>query len=172
MHALTQPSQSFPLTTRAASLAGCGAVGKACKLAFSYGTESNPEVAAKFLVELTKTVPHTHVSAPPSSYKTAFVPIPLKAITDTFTGMPKKSTPHRDGWTWELFRDAANRPSTTSIQQKFVELFVNGRLPKGPWKLLSSAIMIPFLKLAQLDRGLLLDPNLRPITIGSLLTIF
>jgi hypothetical protein len=34
VHALTQPSQSFPLTARAAALAGCGAVGKACKLAF------------------------------------------------------------------------------------------------------------------------------------------
>jgi hypothetical protein len=29
VHALTQLAQSFPLTARAAALAGCGAVGKA-----------------------------------------------------------------------------------------------------------------------------------------------
>ncbi len=93
VHALTQPSQSFPLTTRAAALAGCGAVGKACKPTFSYGTESDPVVAASFLVKLTRTAPHTHVALPPSSYKIDFVPIPQKAITDTFTDMPKKSAP-------------------------------------------------------------------------------
>ena len=87
-----------PYYTRYVACGMHGAVGKAFKLAFSYGTESNPEVAAiKILAKLTRTVPHTHVPAPPSSYKTAFVSIPLKAITDTFTGMPKKSGPYRDG---------------------------------------------------------------------------
>jgi len=172
MHALTQPSQSFPLTARAAALAGCGAVGKVCKFAFSYGTESDPEVAARFLAKLTRTATHTHVAPPSSSYKTAFVPMPQKAITDTFTGMPKKSAPRRDGWTWKPFRDAASRPSTAALLRKFVELLVNGSLPKGLWKFLSSAIMIPFHKLAQLERYLLLDPRLHPITIGSLLTRF
>ena len=118
-------------------------------MAFSYGTESNPEVAAKFMAKLTMTVPHSHVPAPPFSYKTVFVPIPLKSITDTFTSMPKKSAPHRDGWTWELFRDAANRLFTTGLLRKFVELFVSGKLPKGLWKFLSSSIMIPVHKFAQ-----------------------
>ncbi len=148
VHALTKPTNVFPLAARAASLAGCGAVGKACKLAFSYGTESDPVVAATFLAKLTRTTPHAHVPLPPSAYKSAFVPIPLKAVADAFTGMPKKSAPHRDGWTWELFRDAANRPSTTALLRTFVELFVNGRLPKALWKFLSSAIMILFHKLS------------------------
>jgi hypothetical protein len=90
VHALTHPAQSFPLIARAALLAGCGAIGKACKFAFSYGTESGPEVVVRFMANLPRTTPHTHVPLPPSSCKFAFVPIPLKAITDMFTGMPKK----------------------------------------------------------------------------------
>ena len=172
VHALTVPASSFPLAARAASLAGCGATGKACKLAFSFGTESDPIVAATFLAKLTRTIPHSHVPIPPSSFKTPFVPIPIKAISDAFTAMPKKSAPHRDGWTWELFRDAAERPSTAALLRKFVELFVNGMLPKPLWSFLSSAIMIPFHKLTQLERDLSQDPKLRPITIGSLLTRF
>jgi len=124
------------------------------------------------MAKLTRTAPHTPVAPPPSSYKTIFVPIPQKAISDTFRGMPKKSAPHRDGWTWELFRDAANRPSTVALLRKFVELFVNGMLPKGLWKYVSSTIMIPFHKLAQLERDLLSDPRPRPIAIGSMLTRF
>jgi hypothetical protein len=56
VNALTQPSQSFPLTARADAFAGCGAVGKACKLAFSYGTETDPDVAGTFLAKLTRFV--------------------------------------------------------------------------------------------------------------------
>jgi len=82
--------------------------------------------------------------------------------------MPKKSAPHREGWTWELFRDATNRPSTATLLRKFVDLFVNGRLPKGLWKFLSSTIKIPFHKLARLERDVLSDPRLRPITIEIL----
>jgi hypothetical protein len=76
----------------------------------------------------------------------------------------------RDGWTWELFKDAASRTSTANLLKKFVELFVNGLLPKPFWTFLSSAIMIPFHKIAQMERLLLSDPSLRPITIGALLT--
>jgi hypothetical protein len=141
-------------------------------MAFSYGTESNSEVAARFLAKLTRRTPHTHVPPPPSSYKTAFVPIPLKTITDTFTGMPKNSAPHHDGWTWKLFRDAVNHHSMVTLLRKFVELFVNGILPKALYKFLSSAIMIPFHKPAQLERDLVSDVRLRPITIGSLSTRF
>jgi len=96
VHALTVPSSSFPLAARAPSLVGCGAVGKACKLVFSYGTESDPVVAATFLAKLTMTTTHTHVSAPPSFFKTPFMSIPIKVIANAFTGMPKKSAPHRD----------------------------------------------------------------------------
>ena len=98
-----------------------------------------------------------------ASYKTAFVPIPIKAVTDAFTCMPKKSAPHIDGWTWELFRDLVNRPKTAELLRYFVELFVNGKLPKPLWKFLSTAIMIPFHKLAQIERDALEDPRLRPI---------
>ena len=38
IHDITKPSVSFTQAARAATLAGCGAVGKACKIAFSYGT--------------------------------------------------------------------------------------------------------------------------------------
>jgi hypothetical protein len=87
--ALTQPSQYFPLTARVVVLAGCGAVGKACKLAFLYGTETDPVVAGTFLAKLTRAVPHTHVPMPPATYKTAHLPIPIKAVFDAFTRMPK-----------------------------------------------------------------------------------
>jgi hypothetical protein len=172
IHDITQPQCTFPLTTRAASLAGCGAVGKACQLAFSYGYESDPAVATTFLAKITRATLHTHVPPPPLTYSSAFVPIPLKAVTDAFTGIPKKSAPHRDGWTWELFRDMAGRPSTADLLRRFVELFANGSLPKPLWRFLSSAIMIPFHKLSRLERLLFTDPRLRPITIGALLCRF
>ncbi len=125
-----------------------------------------------FLAKLTRSTLHTHVPAPPSSYKTTSVPIPLNAITNAFTGMPKKSAPHRDGWIWELFRDVVGRETTSSSRRKFVELFVNGSLPKVLCRFLSSTIMIPFHKLSQLERLMLLDLSLRPITIGALLCRF
>ena len=107
VHHLSQPAQSFP---RADALAGCGAVGKACKLAFSYGAETDPIVAATFLSKLTRSTMHTHVPPPLPAHESAFVPIPLKAVRDVITGMPKKSAPHRDGWTWKLFGDMAEHP--------------------------------------------------------------
>ncbi len=45
VHNLTQPSTTFSLAARVAALAGCGAVRKASKTAFSYGTEYDPVVA-------------------------------------------------------------------------------------------------------------------------------
>jgi hypothetical protein len=172
IHALTQPPQTFPRTAKAAALAWSGVVGKACRLAFSYGTESDPIVATTFLTKLTRTIPHTHVPLPSPSYKTAFVPIPIKAVIETFACMPKKSAPHIDGWTWELFMDMSNRPKTADLLRKFVELFLNGKLPKPLWKFLSTAIMISFHKLALAERDMLADPRLRPITIGALLCRF
>jgi len=66
----------------------------------------------------------------------------------------------------------AGRPSTSGLLRKFVELFINGALPKPLWKFLSSTIMIPFHKLAQMERRLFADPRLGPITIGAMLTRF
>ena len=48
VHTLTKPTESFPMIARAASLVGCGAIGKACKLAYSFGTEADLEVATTF----------------------------------------------------------------------------------------------------------------------------
>jgi hypothetical protein len=83
--------------------------------------------------------------------------------------LAKKKAPHRDGWTWELFKDIASRPKIAKILRSFVELFVNGKLPKPLWKFLSTAIMVPFHKHALVERDLLKDPRLRPIIIGALL---
>ena len=52
------------------------------------------------------------------------------------------------------------------------KLFVNGLLPKPLWTFLSLAILILFHKIAQMERLLLSDPSLRPITIGAMLTWF
>ena len=50
--------------------------------------------------------------------------IPLKAVTYAFSVMPKKSAAHRDGWTWELLRDAAQTPSTAALLTKLAERFI------------------------------------------------
>ena len=54
---------TFSKTTRDAILAGAGAMGRACKLAFSYGLETDPEIAATFLAKLTLKARHTHIPA-------------------------------------------------------------------------------------------------------------
>ena len=54
---------TFSKTARAAILAGAGAVGRACKLAFSYGLEKNPGIATKFLAKLTMGARHSHIDA-------------------------------------------------------------------------------------------------------------
>jgi hypothetical protein len=69
------------------------------QVAFSYGHESNPVVAIAFLSELTTATPHAYVPPLPSTYKTKFMHIPVKAMFDAFKGMPKKFAPYRDGWT-------------------------------------------------------------------------
>ncbi len=47
------PKSSFSKTAWAAILEKVGAVGRAVKLAFSFGLESDPLVAAEFLAKLT-----------------------------------------------------------------------------------------------------------------------
>jgi hypothetical protein len=163
---------SFSKIVRAAALAGAGELGRACKVAFTYGVEVDPEVAADFLAKLTLQAMHIHVPLHPSSLKPAKNSIPLNAVVEAFSKMPKKSAAHRDGWTCELLRDAAQRPSTASHLRKFTELFSNGALPKNLWTYLASALMYPFHKLMMEDR---VDPKehaLRPVTVGSVLTRF
>jgi hypothetical protein len=86
--------------------------------------------------------------------------------------MLKKSAAHRDGWTWELLRDAAQRPPTASLLRKFTELFSNGGLPKHVWSYLAFALLYPFHKLILEER---VDPKklaMRPVTVGSVLARF
>jgi hypothetical protein len=98
--------------------------------------------------------------------------IPVKTVTNAFCGMPKKSAAHRDGWTWELLRDAAQTPSTASLLRKFVERFSNGALPQDRWAYLASALLYPFHNNLPEERTSTTDPALRPVTVGSVLNRF
>ena len=108
----------------------------------------------------------------PSSLKPAKNSIPLTSVAEAFSKMPKKSATHRDGWTWELLRDVAQRPSTASHLRKFTEIFSNGAMPINLWSYLTSALIYPFHKLVLEDRVDPKDPALRPVTVGSVLTRF
>jgi hypothetical protein len=96
----------------------------------------------------------------------------MKAVTDAFDGMPKKLAAHIDGWTWELLRDGASRPSTIALLMKFAEHFSNGALPKDLWTYLASALMYPFHKKRSEERISLTDPALRPVTVGYVIIRF
>ena len=123
--ATSASSSTFSKTARAAILAGAEAVGRACKLAFSYGLESDPAVAAKFPAKLALGTKHAHIQAYVPKIEPPRNCIPLKAVTNAFSGMPKKSAAHRDGWTWELLSDAAQTPSTAALLCEFAERFSN-----------------------------------------------
>ena len=129
-------------------------------------------IAAKFLAKLTLKDEHMHIPVHVPKVKPMVTFTPLKATIYALSGMPKKSAAHRDGWTWELLRDAAQRTSTASHLRKFSELFSNGALPKHLWTYLASALMYPFHKLLLEDRVDPKDPALRPVTVGSVLTRF
>ena len=165
-------STTFSNIARAAILAGAGAVGRACKLIFSYGLESDAEVASKFLSKLTLKQKHEHTPLFVATVKPPRNCIPLKAVTEAFAKMPKKSAAHRDGWTWELLRDAAQTPSTAALLRKFAEHFSNGALPQDLWAFLASALLYPFHKKLPEERISVTDPALRPVTVGSVLTRF
>ena len=81
---------TFSKTTRAAIMAEAGSMGRACKLAFSYGLETDLKIAAKFLAKLTMKERHAHFQVHVSKVKSPMNCIPLKAVTDAFSGMPKK----------------------------------------------------------------------------------
>ena len=53
MNAASSDPISFSKMAREAILAGPGKVGRACKVAFTYGLETNPAIAATFLAKLT-----------------------------------------------------------------------------------------------------------------------
>ena len=91
---------------------------------------------------------------------------------DAFSGMPKNSAAHRDGWTWELLRDAAQTSSTAALLRKFAEHFSNGSLPQDLGAYLASALLYPFYKKLPEERTSITDLALRPVTVGSVLTRF
>jgi hypothetical protein len=124
------------------------------------------------LSKLTLKKKHDHIPLFVAKVKPTKNCIPLKAVTDDFSGMPKKSAAHRDGWTWELLRDAAQTPSTTTMLRKFAEHFSNGALPQDLWAYLASALLYLFHKKLHEERTLVTDPSLRPLTVGSVLTRF
>ncbi len=134
--------------------------------------EADPVVAAKFLAKLNLPARHSHIAPYEAKVKPPRNRIPLKTVTDAFSGMPKKSAAHRDGWTWELMRDAAQTLSTASLLRKFTERFSNGALPQELWAYLASALLYPFHKKLPEVRTSTSDPAIRPVTVGSVLTRF
>ena len=96
-HSRSSSSSTFSKTARVAILAGAGAMGRACKLAFSYGLESDPAVAVKFMSKLTLKKKHDHIHEYVAKVKPTRNCIPQKSVTEAFSGMPKKSAAHRDG---------------------------------------------------------------------------
>ena len=168
INSASSDSATFSKTAKAAILVGAEQAGRACKVAFTYGLETEPEVAAKFLKKLTLHARHPHIAPHTSTIKPAKNHIFSKALTDAFSGMPKQSAAHRDGWTWEL----PSIPSTTALLQKIAEHFSNGALPKGLWTYLASALIYPFHKLLQEERISITDLSPCPITVGSVITRF
>ena len=88
---------TFSKTARAAIRASVGEAGRAFKVAFTYGLETDPVVAAKFLKKLALHARHLHITPHTSTLKPAKNLISLKAITNSFSEMPKQSSSHRDG---------------------------------------------------------------------------
>ena len=80
--AASDQPHAFSKTARAAALACAGELGRACKVAFTYGVEADPEVAAGFLAKLTLQARHSHVPLHPSSLKPAKNSIPLTAVSE------------------------------------------------------------------------------------------
>ena len=84
-HSKPTLSTPFSKTTRAAILAGDGAMGRAWKLAFSYGLESDQVIAAKFMSKLTLHKKHDTIPEFVAKVKSTGNNIPLKAITNAFS---------------------------------------------------------------------------------------
>ena len=128
-------------------------------------------MAAEFLAKLTLRQRHSHIPIYVSKVAPRANNIPLNSATDAFLGMPKKSAAHKDGWTWELVRDAAQKPVTATLLRKFAERFSYGTLPINLWSYLAFVLMYSLHKKLLEDRS----PSkraLRPITMGFVLTRF
>ena len=134
---------SFSKTAKATILAKARAVGRACKLAFSYGMESDPVLAPEFLSKLTLLQRHPHIPGYESKGGSRPNGIPLKSMTDAFSGMSKNSAAHKDGRTWKLLRDVARKLVTAALLRKSAEQFSNGALPKNMWVYFASVPMYP-----------------------------
>jgi hypothetical protein len=78
-HSKSTSNSSFSKTARATIMVGAGAMGRAFKLAFSYGLESDPAIAAKFLSKLTLKKKHAHIPDFAAKVKPAGNRIHLKA---------------------------------------------------------------------------------------------
>jgi hypothetical protein len=87
MKAHSKPTSSitFSKTARAVILARAEAIGRACKLAFSYGLESDPVIAAKFMSKLTLKKKHDHIPKCVAKVKPTGNNIPLKAVMYAFS---------------------------------------------------------------------------------------
>jgi hypothetical protein len=85
---------NFLKFARAAALAGLArAVGRAYKIAFTYGMESNSEGAPKFWGALTLQKRHAHITLFVPIIKPAKNHFPLQAaVAEAFTRMPKKNS--------------------------------------------------------------------------------
>ncbi len=99
MNTTSSDSVTFSKTARAAILAGDGEVGRAYKVAFIYGLETDPSVAAKFMKKLTLQARHPHITPNSVNLKPAKNLTSQKAVSDVVWGMPKQSASHIDGWT-------------------------------------------------------------------------
>ena len=148
-------------------------MGKACRLALSYGVETDPARAAESLEALHRPSPHDHIAFPqlPPRFaaKTTFT---VKTTADGLRKHPTCSATHRDFWSWELIADCMRHSDTALLLSKYCTRFCSGDLPPGFKKYLSSGVLMAFHKDPPEIRALSTLLRHRPITIGSVLTRF
>ncbi len=122
-------------------------VGHSYKIAFSFGREKEPKVAAKILNNLMLQERHSHIQIYELKVRPPASCIQLKDGTNDFSEMPiKKSAAHHDGWTWKLLWDATQAPATMTLHRKFAEYFSNRECTKHIWAYMPSALMYSFRK--------------------------
>ena len=83
--AALEDTVSFLKTARAAILAGAGEMRRARKVAFTFGLETDPEFAAKFLKKRTLQARHIHITPHSSTVKPAKNLISAKAVSEAFS---------------------------------------------------------------------------------------
>ena len=134
--------------------------------------ERGPTVAATFLSTLTLKNIHDHILPYIPKINPVKNCIPIKAVTNAFSDMPKNVARHRDGWTLELLRDAAQLDTTAILLRRYFEHFSNGNLPMHFWAYLAYAPMYLFHKKLTEEKTSLTDLALRPVTMGLVLIRF